>query len=232
MEDLEYRKIEQRIAILEKALKITLSDEKILMRLKSLEEEFAKLQATVDELNKEIVGLKIENDLLTAKISKIHSLTNNFEVSIPQNKIQPRPNKIINQGDQFLKEYNLLLEKTGYEAKTARDAFIEKYKVRGFKCANVDERINQPSLKAIFENAETVQRGDYWAIPISGNKFKVVPNVKNYTENYHTTRAMGEVFNSNFQSGIYNKIQVEDAAEFINSGNSWTLCKAGKIYLS
>ena len=153
-------------------------------------------------------------------------------VIIPAQTEKIDEDKNLNQGNQFLKEYNLLLEKTGYEAKTARDAFIEKYKVRGFKCANVDERINQPSLKAIFENAETVQRGDYWAIPISGNKFKVVPNVKNYTENYHTTRAMGEVFNSNFYSGNYAKIQVEDAAEFINSGNSWTLCKAGKIYLS
>ncbi len=152
-------------------------------------------------------------------------------VIIPAQTEKIDEDKNLNQDNQFLKEYNLLLEKTGYEAKTARDAFIEKYKVRGFTCANFNERINQPTLAPVFESYDKVQHSDYWAIPISGNKFKVVPNVKNYNENYHTARAMGEVFNSNFYSGNYAKIQVEDAAEFIKSGDNWSLCKAGKIYL-
>ena len=109
---------------------------------------------------------------------------------------------------------------------------MAKYKIQGFNCKNTTERINNPTLAPVFETTKPVTDSDYWAYEVENDTFAVIPNVKNYTENHHTTRAMGEVFNSNFQSGIYNKIQVEDAAEFINSGNSWTLCKAGKIYLS
>ena len=140
------------------------------------------------------------------------------------NRIEPRTD--------FIAEYNLILNETnGYQKKTAKENFVAKYKVRAFNCVNFNERMNQPSLKPNFFEVESIQEGEYWAIPVGGNTFKVVPNINSYNENYHVARAMGEVFDSNFVSATYNKIQIDVAAEFNFSGQNWTLVKKGKLIL-
>lgn len=141
---------------------------------------------------------------------------------------------IANSERNFLSEYNNILSETdGYKKKIAREEFIKKYNVRAFSCTNYNEKMNKPSLAAIFEEISPLSVGDYWAIQISENIFKVVPNVKAYNENLHVARAMVEVFDSNFDSGTetYVKIYVDTAAEFTNSGQNWNLVKKGRITL-
>lgn len=200
----------------------------------------------------EFLERKFESELQTARIKKFSAETAEVNNVPPQttniirkkeNPAAPKGSLLANLqrnsnaksrsgGDNFLQDYNKLLSETGgYQNKVARENFVSNYNVRAFSCINYNERTNKPSLKAIFEESTSIQGGDYWAIPVSGNIFKVVPNIRNYNENYHVARAMGEVFDSNFVGGNYATIQLEKAAEFTNSGQSWSLVAKGKLVL-
>ena len=190
------------------------------------------------KLEKELPHIRVKT--FSAEIPKNSTRpSNSFDLS---RKDPPKSRPIYSQrtpttlnkietGTNFIAEYNSILNETdGFKIRTARENFAEKYKVRAFSCTNFNERTNQPFLQPIFIEADSIQSGDYWAIP-AGNIFKVIPNIKSYNENCHVARAMGEVFDSNFVSETYNKIQVEAAAEFTVSGQNWILNLKGKLVL-
>ena len=129
----------------------------------------------------------------------------------------------------FVKEFNAIANQGGYDAKKARDEFVQKYRVRAFNCTNFEARMNDPIPPPEFGEAAN---GEYWAIPFSDNSFFVFPNVKSYSDNHHTARAMGEVFKSNFvPGGTYSKIIVERPAVFECAGNIWNLKRQGNLRL-
>ena len=129
-------------------------------------------------------------------------------------------------------EFNSLASQGGFNFRKSRDEFLQKYKVRAFNCTNFEARMSEPVPPPKFFEVAEVISGDYWAINLKDNLFAVFPNIKIYSDNYHTARAMGDVFESNFVSGMtYNKISVVNPAVFSCSGNAWSLMKKGKLNL-
>lgn len=131
--------------------------------------------------------------------------------------------------NDFTKEFNLLSGFSGYELRKHREEFCNKYQIKGFSCKNFNERMNNPNLEPKFESSSNPVNCDYWAYEISSDKLAVVPNVKNYNENYHIPRAMVVVFNSNFAGGNYSNISVKNPAIF---NGMWNLSEKGELVLS
>ena len=145
---------------------------------------------------------------------------------------QIAPSKADSFGEAFVTDFNALSKLSGFGARRAREKFLRRHKVKAFTCANVEERMNRPKLAPKFAEASSLSSGDFWASAVEGNTFAVVPNVKTYTENHHAERALGVVFESNFDGGTWSRLYVERAAVFENVGGKWRLKQAGKIVLS
>ena len=130
----------------------------------------------------------------------------------------------------FVKDFNALVGQSGINLKNARNDFLRKYNVQTFTCTNFEARMNEPVPAPIFDSANSLATPDYWAYEFESGIFAVVPNVKIYSDNHHTARAMGEVFQSNFTAGrTYNKIRVNRPAIF---KGMWNFEKQGELELS
>ena len=202
------------------------------------EETIKKLSKKVESLTKEITSIKtappvVNRDAAPRNI-EVHSFTSVPTVQLEKSPAPPPPivtNQIAPEEKftDFVKAFNSLANQGGFSAKKARDEFVQKYRVRAFNCTNFEARMNDPIPPPVF--GETAN-GEYWAIPFTDNSFFVFPNVKSYSDNHHTARAMGEVFKSNFASGgTYSKITVEKPAVFECAGNVWTFKRQGKLGL-
>lgn len=150
--------------------------------------------------------------------------------------VSPSPSKkniSHSSANNLTAEFNSLASQGGFDFKKSRDEFLHKYKVRAFSCTNFEARMNEPVPPPEFFEVSVVLSGDYWAINLKDNLFAVFPNIKIYSDNYHTARAMGNVFESNFVAGMtYNKIFVVNPAVFSCSGNVWSLINKGKLNLT
>ncbi len=155
--------------------------------------------------------------------------TGKSKISLAEKKFTSAEKSV---GENFVNDFNALEKLSGFSSRQAREKFLTRYKVRAFSCANVEERMNNPKVAPKFSTAASVAGGDFWACAVDGNIFAVVPNLKTYTENHHTERAFGAVFESNFADGTYSRLRVERAAVFELVGNEWILKFAGKIILS
>ena len=137
-----------------------------------------------------------------------------------------------NQNSSIVAKYNRLIGLSGVEFKRARDDFRSEYDVKAFKCGNVDARMNNPSIQPNFVDDSINGNGNYWAVPSDVASFYVFPNVRVYNDNLHNERAMGIVFDSNFQGGkTYEKVSVESPAKFSRNGNNWILEHKGRLVL-
>ena len=137
-----------------------------------------------------------------------------------------------NKNFEFLDEYNALLKIAGVLHRIKKlDEFIKKFSVKFISCEDVAERMTEPTTPPIFKY--TYYMSEYFAIPISGNQYAILPNVYVYNDNLHNERAMGEVFYSNFVSGYsYENISVKRPAIFECKGDAWTLKAKGELNLS
>ena len=137
-----------------------------------------------------------------------------------------------NKNFEFLDEYNALLKIAGVLHRIKKlDEFIKKFSVKFISCEDVAERMTEPTTPPIFKY--TYYMSEYFAIPISGNQYAILPNVYVYNDNLHNERAMGEVFYSNFVSGYsYENISVKRPAIFECKGDTWTLKAKGELNLS
>lgn len=130
----------------------------------------------------------------------------------------------------FVRDFNTLAGQTGFDLKQSRNDFTQKYNIRTFSCVNFEARMNEPVPSPVFDSANSLSNPDYWAYEFTPGIFAVVPNVKTYSDNHHSARAMGEVFSSNFTPGrTYNKIHVNKPAIF---NGMWNLEKQGELKLS
>lgn len=130
----------------------------------------------------------------------------------------------------FVKDFNALAGLTGFDLKESKANFQKKYKIQMFTCANFEARMNEPIPKPIFDSANAQTNPDYWAYEFEPGVFAAVPNVKTYSDNCHTARAMGDLFASNFIAGrTYNRIRVNKPAIF---RGMWNLEKQGELELS
>ena len=145
-------------------------------------------------------------------------------------QLEPRPITPANKYDNFVKDFNALAGQSGINLKNARNDFMRKYNVQTFTCTNFEARMNEPVPAPVFDSANALANPDYWAYEFATGVFAVVPKVKTYSDNYHTARAMGEVFKSNFIAGrTYNKIRVNKPAIF---RGMWNFEQQGELELS
>lgn len=140
-----------------------------------------------------------------------------------------RPLTAEDKCSDFVNDFNALSVKSGFELNEAKKEFMRKYNVRAFTCINFQERMNEPIPPPTFGSPSSGQTADLWAYEFDAGLFAVVPNVKTYTENHHSARAMGEIFRSNFAKGTYSKIRVEKPAVF---KGMWNFEKQGELVLS
>ncbi|MBQ7198953.1 MAG: hypothetical protein IJS29_06800, partial [Selenomonadaceae bacterium] len=95
-----------------------------------------------------------------------------------------------------------------------------------------EARMNNPNIPPDFVDDSIHGNGNYWAVPSDAASFYVFPNVRVYNDNLHNERAMGIVFDSNFQGGkTYEKVSVESPAKFSRNGNNWILEHKGRLVL-
>ena len=145
---------------------------------------------------------------------------------------EPRPLTAEDKYKDFVKDFNALVGQSGMNLKNARSDFMRKYNVQTFTCTNFEARMNEPVPAPIFDSANSAANPDYWAYEFESGVFAVVPNVKIYSDNHHTARAMGEVFTSNFTAGrTYSDITVEQPAIFDCSETTWILKRKGILRL-
>ena len=243
--------LEDRIKSIEENLKLCFIDEKILLRVKNLEnkitenETLKKRIADLEEnLNKclainQKLFERVENfenqiaeiDNLEEKIAKLDTEIERVRLEILYPKTKNSASSAQKITKSFINDYNIWQKKSLPEKTKTLKNFIKKYKVRGFSCINYNERMNHPELPPIFEENFSASEGDYLASKSENDIFAVVPKVVFYDKYYHVGGAMCEVFESNYNGGDYVNIQLERAAEFTNSGKNWTLIRKGKLIL-
>ena len=167
-----------------------------------------------------------------------HFKTNSVQSSPIISVIQKPPRKIDYDSAVFSKEplisdFNNLKNFSGKDFNEQYRSFIRDHDVKAFSCEDVAGRMNNPNLPPTFSEVPSAKDGDFWAVPAQGNKFSVLPNPRTiYNDNFHVERAMGDVFESNFQPGnTYDKIQVERPAEFERIGRTWRIMGKGHLFL-
>ncbi|MBR1806833.1 MAG: hypothetical protein IJ774_10690, partial [Selenomonadaceae bacterium] len=186
----------------------------------------------VDKRGRDIKKLSVEPIFvaeLKIWLSAPNSGTVTRKLSVAEKSSAAEKNSV---AESFVTDFNALDKLSGFSSRQARMKFLARHKVRGFNCANVNERMNHPALEPKFAETSSPAGGDFWASAIDGNIFAVVPNLKTYTENHHAERAFGQVFESNFDGETYSRIRVDAAAIFELVGDDWQLKRQGKIFLS
>lgn len=128
--------------------------------------------------------------------------------------------------------YNQLARLSGFDAREKREAFLKVYDVVPISCANDNERMSAPDTPPIFRTAPSALKAHAWAVPLGGSLYAVLPRSNiTYDSTLHTADAMSEAFDSNYDAGAYNTIEVQSPALFQNVGDAWTIARAGKLRL-
>lgn len=117
---------------------------------------------------------------------------------------------------KFAEAYNQFLQTkvTGMGARNLKERFLQEYQIVGFSCVNYADRMSNPNIQPLFQINENQKEAHYWACPLGGNLYAVVPNSREYEMQKHTTVGYGEVFRSNYVSGVYHSITVIQPAIF------------------
>ncbi|MBO6178244.1 MAG: hypothetical protein J6O04_03645 [Selenomonadaceae bacterium] len=116
----------------------------------------------------------------------------------------------------------------GLMGKSIREKFARDYKVTPYKCVNFAERLNNSDIPPRFE---VCGLGDstLWGIPISGDKMAILPSLPAYEETAHFRGGMKELFESNYKTGSFRKIEVREVAVV---SKDFSQIKKGELYLS
>ena len=104
----------------------------------------------------------------------------------------------------FIKEYNALFHPgmNAAERRAVREEFIRKYRLRGLRCLNTEERVRNPDTPPYFADTESAASGDLWALPLSAGHYAVVPNHGiHYEARRHNAGGLKDLVDSNFQGG-------------------------------
>ena len=217
----------------------------LLSRINSLTRDFKELKdktAKIAELNKDIATLSGENYELRKRVESLENQIRNtptvetrqqinFQKSAPfaASTYAAAPPTLLDKCKDFINDFNALNNFAPSEKRVKRTEFFNKYQIHAFNCKNYNDRMNNPALEPQFEIAAQAINGEYWAYEVENNTFAVVPNVKNYNDNYHGARGMVFVFDSNFSGGNYANIRVVKPAIF---KGMWRLGEKGELVLS
>ena len=185
--------------------------------------------------------------LITIAVTASKSLSKKNDTKPPEKSIiiahgysRPAPKSLEErckpEYENFMREFNDFQRKLATmsppDKHKAEMTFQKNHKIRTFKCGNVSARLRDPVPPPVFAYDKPPE-AIFWAYELPLGYYAVVPNVKNYSDNYHYERAMGNVFDSNFIQGkAYNHISVESPAVFECDGLSLRLLKKGVLRLS
>lgn len=213
--------------------KLSQVKEKFHNRLKQLEETGESQRDTIPTQIVTPAQEKVLVDVAAEyKKHEDNSVGRRREETLPPQRVRSTDNPRVNQNSQIISQFNNLIRLSGVDFKRAREKFSKNFDVKAFKCGNVEIRMNNPNIKPNFVDDSINGNGNYWAVPTNGVSFDVFPNLKVYNDNLHNERAMGIVFDSNFQAGrVYEKVRVEVPAKFRRNGNEWILESTGKLFL-
>ena len=220
-------------------------------RNKQLENEVAKLKAQVKKLENDKQSLiqaiqSVKISTAQGSATQPSNPPSNFNPYTYEKVSRPSPSnsqRIVHENlvtsSKILKnttkspavaQYNKLITLSSNKLRQERDNFWNKFDVKFFSCSNSSARMNDPDIEPIFNDVSN-RNGDYWALSSSGS-FEVFPRLGVYNDNLHNERAMGIVFDSNFQGGkTYEKVHVEFPAKFSRNGNNWILEHKGRLVL-
>lgn len=152
----------------------------------------------------------------------------------PQPAAPPKPMTLEDEYAPFVAAYNDLMQRVksmGVAGQDAKKEFVSRFQVRAFSCVNYTERVNRPDLPPRFADASSALTGNFWAFPVRGDTFAVVPNIKTYEGQLHDTGGLKEAFISNFMPGkTFQSIYVVRPAIF---GVGWaSIVQQGELRLS
>ena len=116
----------------------------------------------------------------------------------------------------FTEAYNRFLQTkvSGMAARGLKEGFLREHQIVGFSCVNYMDRMSNPALPPSFSTAENQREAHYWACPLGDNLYAVVPNVREYEMQKHSTVGYREVFRSNYSGGVCHSILVLQPAIF------------------
>ena len=144
----------------------------------------------------------------------------------------PEPIKKDAVWEKFVEEFNqLAADMKTPGAGDLCEKFVAEKKISLLMCLDHAAEVDgQPSPK--FVSVKSVPVSAFWAWPMPGaiGRYAVVPNPYiPYEKKLHEEGGMKETFASNFESGVYRKIEVRMPAIFRNSNGNWRIDQPGII---
>lgn len=212
-------------------------------RLERNERKLALLNGRLEKLEKTYSGRDVVFAAPREKKIAAHSAASAATRNATAKTADSRPTMALGSGAaksgvsgfKFVDAYNAIYAegKSSFEMRRAREDFLRTFKVRAFGCVNYEARMENTALAPVFRDAPSPAEGNFWAMPVQGDKYAVLPNQKlNYEGQIHETGGMKEAFKSNFGGGTYAHIRAVKPAVFSANGGAWTLCARGEILLS
>ena len=207
-------------------------------RLENQSNKSQEMSKKISSLENELQKLKTDNEnqrrINEQNFLEIQSVNRFPQPQTSMSNSYAPPSTPSEKFQDFVDNFNRLVQQISssgdpFEAKRISNEFMRRYEIKEFSCVNFEARVSEPVPPPQFNLSKN---GDFWAYEYEPGIFAVVPSitVRNYRDNYHNQRAMGDVFNSNFETGrTYGRIFVNRPAIF---KGMWNLSKKGSLELS
>lgn len=136
----------------------------------------------------------------------------------------------------FVDEYNQIYQNepgSVIQKNKIRNEFIAKFSLKGFQCVNGDSVV---AYKETPEFLTSEAQKDFYALPIKGNLYAVVPTLwrpQSWQDFEMNMLGVRNMFNAKCHgSSIYSYVNVDREALFVLQGEKWILKRAGQATFS
>ena len=208
------------LAIIALVVALGKADKKAQKRVK---ETLQKQSARIDQQEAALSNLKKQLEQAEARIAQqgrqVEATRPAVQMAAPMPQTAPAAPAVPSwetRARKFAEAYNQFLQTkvTGMGARNLKERFLQEYQIVGFSCVNYEDRMSNPDIQPLFQINENQKEAHYWACPLGGNLYAVVPNSREYEMQKHTTVGYGKVFHSNYAGGVYHSITVIQPAIF------------------
>ena len=149
------------------------------------------------------------------------------EVRSGHSKKAPRGHALPPAGAEIVELYN-----SAVTDPFAREQFRGRYQAIRLSTVNAVERRQNPTIEAEYREASD---GDFFAYPVGGGEYVVVPSLGLTIESVgYTAGALGEVFRETQgydPKNFYSRYRVRQPAVFRRDGDCWALESPGELEL-
>ena len=208
------------LAIIALVVALGKADKKAQKRVK---ETLQKQNARIDQQEAALSNLKKQLEQAEARIAQqgrqVEATRPAVQMAAPMHQTAPAAPAVPSwetRARTFAAAYNQFLQTkvSGMGARNLKERFLQEYQIVGFSCVNYEDRMSNPDIQPLFQINENQKEAHYWACPLGGNLYAVVPNSREYEMQKHTTVGYGKVFRSNYAGGVYHSITVIQPAIF------------------